>query len=91
MHVLGLLIILFTLSAVAMGILSTGFWIWMIVDCAVNEPSKGSNKVVWVLIIVFTHVIGALIYFFARRPKRVIEAVMSKAGGAPTSPLKKPL
>jgi len=46
------------------------FWIWMLIDCAVNEPSEGSDKIVWILVIVLTHWIGALIYFFARRPKR---------------------
>ena len=51
-------------------ILGTIFWIWMIVDCAINEPSEGNDKVVWILIIVLTHVIGAAIYFFVRRPER---------------------
>jgi hypothetical protein len=46
------------------------FWIWMLVDCATKEPSQGNDKVVWILIIVFTHWIGALIYFFVRRPQR---------------------
>lgn len=48
----------------------TVFWIWMLVDCAMNESSKGNDKIVWVVIILFTHFIGALIYFFARRPRR---------------------
>lgn len=51
-------------------ILGTAFWIWMIVDCATNEPQGNDNKIVWILIIVLTHFIGALIYFFARRPER---------------------
>ncbi len=46
------------------------FWIWMIVDCATNEPSTGNDKVVWIIIIVFAHVIGALIYYFVRRRQR---------------------
>jgi len=46
------------------------FWIWMIVDCATHEPSTGNDKVVWIIIIVFTHFIGALIYYFARRRPR---------------------
>ena len=48
------------------------FWIWMIVDCATNEPSVGNDKIVWIVIIVFTHFIGALIYYFVRhRPRRL--------------------
>jgi len=49
------------------------FWIWMIVDCASNEPSEGNDKIVWILIIVLTQIIGALIYYFVRRPKRIEE------------------
>jgi uncharacterized membrane protein YedE/YeeE len=42
------------------------FWIWMIVDCATNESSAGNNKLVWIIIIVFTHIIGAFIYYCVR-------------------------
>lgn len=54
--------------AVAIG--GTVLWIWMIVDCATNEPSEGNDKVVWVLILIFTHWVGALIYLLVRRPER---------------------
>jgi hypothetical protein len=49
------------------------FWIWMIIDCATNEPTAGNEKVVWILVIVFTHLIGALIYLLVRRPQRIRE------------------
>jgi len=50
------------------------FWIWMIIDCATKEPSTGNDKLVWIIIIVFTHIIGALIYYFVRRrPRRFAE------------------
>lgn len=51
-------------------ILGTIFWVWMIIDCATNEPSSDTNKIVWILVIVLTHLIGAAIYFFVRRPER---------------------
>ncbi|MCZ6603507.1 MAG: PLDc N-terminal domain-containing protein [Planctomycetota bacterium] len=47
------------------------FWIWMLVDCATNEPSEGNEKIIWILIIIFTHPIGALIYLLVRRPQRI--------------------
>lgn len=47
------------------------FWVWMIVDCATNEPSEGNDKLIWILVIIFTSWIGALIYYFARRPQRI--------------------
>lgn len=56
-------VLLFVLAAI-------GFWIWMVIDCATNEPSQGNDKIVWMLVLIFTGWIGALIYFFARRPLR---------------------
>ena len=55
------------------GLCGTGLWIWMIVDCATNEPSEGNDKLVWMLVIVLTHWIGALIYLIARRPQRIAQ------------------
>jgi hypothetical protein len=49
----------------------TVFWIAMLIDCAKNEPSTGSDKIVWIVVIVFTHVLGALVYYFVQqRPRR---------------------
>ncbi|MCH7786725.1 MAG: PLDc_N domain-containing protein [Chloroflexi bacterium] len=45
----------------------------MLVDCATREPNQGNDKLVWVIIIVFTSLIGAALYFFIRRPQRLIE------------------
>ena len=46
------------------------FWVWMLVDCATKEPSAGNEKIIWILVIIFTHWIGALIYFLVRRRQR---------------------
>jgi prolipoprotein diacylglyceryltransferase len=46
------------------------FWIWMLVDCATHEPSVGNDKIVWIIIIVFTQIIGAILYYFIRHTKR---------------------
>lgn len=51
------------------GILFSIFWIWMLVDVVKYCDEK--DKMLWVLIIVFTHWIGALIYFFVVRRKRL--------------------
>ena len=67
---IALLPLLFIIPCVLVGLLCFAFWIWMLVDCATKEPSQGNDKVVWILIIVLTHVIGALIYFLVRRPQR---------------------
>jgi len=59
------------LFAGTIGILGMIFWVWMLIDCAMNEPSEGNDKVIWVIIIIFTHIIGAMLYFFVRRPARI--------------------
>ncbi len=68
-----LLIFIPILLFLGIGLAGLIFWIWMIVDCAVNEPSEGMDKLVWIVIIVFTNWIGALIYFLIRRPKRIAD------------------
>ena len=60
------LLILLVLLVLGLG---TVFWIWMIVECATKESD--SERLVWIIIIVFTHVIGAAIYFVVQRPKRI--------------------
>ena len=40
----------------------------MLIDAIKNAPEK--TKLIWVIVIVFTHIIGALIYYFVeKRPK----------------------
>lgn len=44
------------------------FWVMMLVDAIKHASEK--TKLVWVVVIVFTHIIGALIYYFVeKRPK----------------------
>lgn len=58
--------------ALPVAIAAFAFWVWMLVDCGMNEPSEGNDKVIWILVILLVPVpIGALIYFFARRPERI--------------------
>mgnify|MGYP001458672156 CR=1 FL=1 len=50
--------------------LSSLFWLWMLFDCIINQSLRGSQKLLWLLIILFTHFFGALLYFFIARPRR---------------------
>jgi len=45
------------------------FWIWMLVDC-IKSNLKGTNKLIWVLIILFFPFVGALIYLIAVKLNR---------------------
>lgn len=64
-----------SLILVPIGILIIGslFWLWVLIDCATKEFNDGNNKIVWVIIIIFTSWIGALIYCVVRRPQRIKE------------------
>ncbi len=62
---------LFFCGITLIAIISSIFWIWAIVDCAVNEPSGGNDKIIWLLVIIFVHFVGALIYYIVRRPERI--------------------
>lgn len=58
------------LFIIVIAIGGTIFWVWALVDCATNEPPQDNSKLTWILIIIFTHFIGALLYFLIRRPER---------------------
>ena len=40
------------------------FWLWMLIDCVTRKFKKNTTKVIWVLVVVFGNIIGALVYFF---------------------------
>lgn len=73
---LGIQILLF-IGMMLSGLAVFGFWIWMLVDCLKHENDKGNDKLIWVLVIVLTNWIGALIYFFVRRPDRKREVALA--------------
>jgi nitrate reductase gamma subunit len=68
-----LLVLLFILFCAAIGIGVTVFWIWMLIDCAMKESSEGNDKLIWILVILLTHLLGALVYYLVRRPQRIKE------------------
>jgi hypothetical protein len=52
------------------GLLLMIFWLEMLIDAVTNDAIQGTEKIVWVLVIIFTHFVGALIYFFVARGGR---------------------
>lgn len=66
--------VLVVLVVIGIAIAAVVFWIWMLIDCATKEPNEGNTKVVWVIVIAITGIIGAAIYYFVRRPQRIAEA-----------------
>jgi len=61
--------ILAFLVAAAIGLACFAFWIWMLIHAITNKGLSDTEKIIWVLVVLFLHVLGALIYFFVGRPK----------------------
>lgn len=59
------------LIGIGLALAALVLWIWALVDCLQNEPSEGNEKVIWVLVIIFAHALGALLYLLIRRPQRI--------------------
>ena len=64
---------LLPLLVLALFVVSIAFCIWMLMDCLKNEPTVGNDRIVWLLVILLMQGLGALIYFFVRRPARIKE------------------
>jgi hypothetical protein len=58
----GLIILLLVIAA-------SVFWIWMLIDALMNEPTP-VEKLLWFCVIFFLHLLGAIIYFAVRRSGR---------------------
>jgi hypothetical protein len=65
----GIFGLFFALVAGALVVAAFAFWIWMLVHAITNKGIGDGEKIAWVLVILFLHFIGALIYFFIGRPK----------------------
>lgn len=51
-------------------LLISAFWLWMLVDCILNKSLNGTQKVLWFLLILFTHIIGAILYALLGRSSK---------------------
>jgi hypothetical protein len=52
-------------------VLTSIFWIWMLIDCVTNPRLRDMEKLIWVLVIFFLHFVGAIIYFAIGRQQRL--------------------
>ena len=46
------------------------FWLWMLVDCLKRNFKKDNEKLVWVIVLLFAHLIGAFLYYFIVKVKK---------------------
>ena len=59
----------FMLIIIILLVLGLIFWIVMIVDCAKRNFKKDAEKIVWILVLIFLGVLGAIIYYFVVKRK----------------------
>ena len=63
----GILGILGVLFVIGLALLVFVFWIWMLIDAIRNPGLSGTERIVWVLVVIFLNWLGALIYFLVGR------------------------
>jgi hypothetical protein len=66
-----ILLILLLCVIVPLVLLGVVFWIWMLIHAVQNKGLTDNERIVWVLVIALLHFLGAVIYFFVGRPKRI--------------------
>ena len=59
-----ILMLIFWLVFSAILILAMIFWIMMLIDVIKRDFSKENDKIVWLLVIIFLGIIGAIVYYF---------------------------
>lgn len=57
------------LMYVLLGLACSIFWLWMLIDCLANQ---NEDKLVWFLVIFFLNLLGAFLYYWLARKKRLL-------------------
>ena len=64
---------IFLIVGVLISVISTIFWVVMLIEIITKETSQGDTKIIWIIVVLFAGILGALLYYFIRRPKRMRE------------------
>jgi len=59
--------------AALVGMALFALWLWALIEIITKETDDQNTRLIWVLVVIFTHGIGALIYLAVRRPQRIKE------------------
>ena len=61
-----------TRALLILALVATAFWVYTIVDCAVQPPARhrGVSKPIWILIVVFIPVLGGVLWLLVGRTRR---------------------
>ena len=63
-----LLVLLIPIIWIAFCILVFVFWLMMLIDAIKNAPKD--MKLIWVIVIIFTNIVGALVYYFIEKKEK---------------------
>ena len=64
------LVLLIPIIWIAFCIFVFVFWLMMLIDAIKNAPKD--MKLIWVIVIIFTNIVGALVYYFMEKKKKKI-------------------
>lgn len=79
--------LIFTILIMILGFALTIFWLLMLIDAVKREFAIHNQKILWILLIVFTGWIGALVYYFLVKKNNQIDSLNSPPPTPPASGL----
>jgi len=71
-----LIVILFHSLGWLIGVAAMVVWIGALIHIALNQFSSFGAKAFWFLLVLFTHVFGAVLYLLFGRPRNVISRIV---------------
>lgn len=56
---------------IVLGVLGLGLWLWALIDAIQNPALTGNTRLIWILVILLTNWIGALLYLTIGRSRQI--------------------
>jgi hypothetical protein len=66
--IIGGMIVIWAVVAIV-GLAATVFWIVELIDVLRREFTDSTMKIVWLLVVFFLHILGAILYYFIGKPQ----------------------
>ena len=76
-------IVLFYGFIIVLSLASFVFWVVEIIDAARRQWPDPNSKIIWLLVVVLLHGLGALIYYFAGKPSGWLPGEAPRYGNYP--------
>ncbi len=61
--------LLFITGATILSLLALFFWVWMLIHCIQKNFKEPYMKLVWIILLLWLNVFGAVLYFFLEKDK----------------------